>query len=106
MTHRIVDPGKPIRSINMDPNRVTGNIKNMTGKVEENAGQLVGDAKTQAEGMYRQAQGATQELYGQAKDTAVSLEDTIRHFIEDRPYTAVAAALGVGWLIGRAGRSD
>jgi hypothetical protein len=35
---------------------------------------------------------------------ASSLEETLRNTIETRPYTAVLAALAVGWLIGRTGR--
>ena len=89
----------------MDENRVAGNIKNMGGKAEEGLGKAVGDTKTQVEGVYRQAEGAVQDIYGQAKDRAVSMEDTLRHMIEDRPYTAVVAALGIGWLIGRTARS-
>jgi uncharacterized protein YjbJ (UPF0337 family) len=95
----------------MDQNRISGNVKNMVGKAEEGVGSALGDTKTQVEGVYKQAEGAVQDLYGQAKDTAesvrssaVSLEDTLRSTIEDRPYTAVAAALFIGWLIGRSGR--
>ncbi len=51
-------------------------------------------------------------MYGQAKDAAgeaihavgkmpASLEDTIRHYIQNRPYTTAAIALGLGRLIGR-----
>ena len=31
-------------------------------------------------------------------------EDIVRHTIEDRPYTAVAIALALGWLFGRTHR--
>jgi len=59
--------------------------------------------------------GTAQDLYGQAQDSAgeaidtmrqgaSSLEETLRNTIETRPYTAVFAALAVGWLIGRTGR--
>ena len=63
----------------------------------------------------KQAKGSTQDLYGQAIDstggtielaqkTTASAEDTIRDFIENRPYTTAAIALGLGWLIGRSHR--
>ncbi len=59
-----------------------------------------------------QAQGTAEKSYGQAKDaasdagdrvrkTACSFDDTVRHTIENKPYTAVAIALGIGWLFGR-----
>jgi ElaB/YqjD/DUF883 family membrane-anchored ribosome-binding protein len=48
---------------------------------------------------------AAQDLYGQAVDsasqTAGSFEKALRHTIENQPYTAVAIALGLGWLFGR-----
>ena len=48
---------------------------------------------------------APQDLYGQAIDsasqTAGSFEKALRHTIENHPYTAVAIALGLGWLFGR-----
>lgn len=99
----------------MDENRVAGTAKNLGGKVEEGFGRATGDFKTQAQGVMNQAQGAAQDLYGQAVDsagdaaevvmrTASSVEDTLRNMIEEKPYTCVAVALGIGWLIGRAHR--
>ena len=67
-------------------------------------------------------QVAAEDLYGQARDsasqvadaagrsmkvaryTASSLEDVVRNTIENQPYTAVAIALGLGWLLGRTHR--
>jgi hypothetical protein len=34
-----------------------------------------------------------------------SLGDVVRKTIENQPYTAIAIALGVGWLLGRMNRS-
>jgi hypothetical protein len=36
-----------------------------------------------------------------ARDTASSFEKALRNTIENQPYTAVAIALGLGWLFGR-----
>ena len=48
---------------------------------------------------------AAQDLYGQAVDSASrttgSFERALRNTIETQPYTAVAIALGLGWLFGR-----
>ena len=65
-------------------------------------------------------QVAAEDSYGQARDsgsqvaaaaagrsmkvaryTTSSLEDVVRNTIENQPYTAVAIALGLGWLLGR-----
>jgi hypothetical protein len=34
-------------------------------------------------------------------ETASALEQALRDTIENKPYTAVAIALGLGWLFGR-----
>ena len=57
--------------------------------------------QTQAKGQAKQMQGAAEDLYGQAKDAAGSITDIVRSTIEERPYTAVAITLGLGWLFGR-----
>ena len=99
----------------MDENRTSGTAKNVGRKVEEGFGRVTGDAKTKAQGQMKQAEGSIQDLYGQAVDAAedtidavrkmpASLDDTIRHYIENRPYTTALIALGLGWLIGRSHR--
>ena len=99
----------------MDENRLSGTAKKLGGKVEEGLGRVTGDATTQAEGQLKQAAGNIQDVYGKAIDsagdtielakmTATSAEDTIRDFIENRPYTTAVIALGIGWLIGRSHR--
>ena len=92
-----------------------GAARNAGGRVEEGFGRVTGDAKSQVQGVIDQAQGTAENLYGQAKDaasnaaegvrkTASSFEDVVRRTIEDRPYTAVAIALALGWLFGRTHR--
>jgi ElaB/YqjD/DUF883 family membrane-anchored ribosome-binding protein len=65
--------------------------------------------KAKSKASFDQAQGTAENLYGQAKDaassaaegvrkTASSFEDIFRRTIEDKPYTAIAIALGLGWL--------
>jgi uncharacterized protein YjbJ (UPF0337 family) len=99
----------------MDENRLSETTKNLGGKAEEAFRRATGDARTQAHGQRRQAEDSVQDLYGQAKDAAGeainavgkmpgSLEDTIRHYIQNRPYTTAAIALALGWLIGRSHR--
>jgi hypothetical protein len=75
-----------------------------------------GDAKKQASGVADEATDAASELYDHAVDsasdiagsanraarkTATSFEKALRNTIENQPYTAVAIALGLGWLFGR-----
>ena len=88
----------------MDEDRVTGTAKNVGGKIEEGIGRMTGSAQTQLKGQEREAAGAAEDLYGQAKDAAASFTDIVQRTIEERPYTAVAIALGLGWLLGRTHR--
>jgi ElaB/YqjD/DUF883 family membrane-anchored ribosome-binding protein len=74
------------------------------------------DAKRNAGGAASEVSDAAQNLYGQAVDsaaqvadatataarkTADSFERALRNTVENKPYTAVAIALGLGWLLGR-----
>ena len=96
--HKIVENNLLIGGIPVDENRLSGAAKKLGGKVEEGLGRVTGDAKTQAQGPLKQAAGDIQDFYGQAIDsaedgiesakmTATSAEDTMRDFIENRPYT-------------------
>ena len=100
----------------MDHNGIEGTAKDLAGKAQESLGRALGDAKAEAEGAMSQVRGTAQDLYGKARDgtsnladaasqtsrdAASSLESVIRDSIENQPYTAVAIALGLGWLFGR-----
>jgi uncharacterized protein YjbJ (UPF0337 family) len=86
----------------MDQDRVTGTSKTVGGKIE--VGRMTGNAQTQLEGSAKQVAGAAEDLYGQAKDAAASFTDIVQRTIERQPYTAVAVALAIGWLLGRTHR--
>jgi uncharacterized protein YjbJ (UPF0337 family) len=100
----------------MDENRISGTARNLGGEAEASFGRATGDTKTQAEGVANQVKGAVRDIYGQARDSAAdmagaardtgaSFERLLRNTIEEQPYTAVAIALGIGWLLGRLHRS-
>ena len=99
----------------MDENRIAGTARNIGGKAEETIGRAAGNTKLEAEGAVNQLKGTAQDLYGQARDRASDAADTalqvgssfealLRNTIENQPYTAVAIALGIGWLLGRTHR--
>jgi uncharacterized protein YjbJ (UPF0337 family) len=110
------------RTTLMNEDRVIGNAKNVGGRVEEGLGRATGDVKSQLQGVKsqlqgkaKQVEGAAQDAYGQVKESASDAveairesasgaEDFLRTTIEERPYTAAAVALGIGYLIGRFGR--
>ena len=99
----------------MDENRIAGTARNVGGKAEEALGRVTGNSKLEAEGAVNRLTGAAQDLYGQARDSASDMAETaragassfeslLRNTIEQQPYTAVAIALGIGWLLGRTHR--
>jgi ElaB/YqjD/DUF883 family membrane-anchored ribosome-binding protein len=68
-------------------------------------GRALGEAKKNAAGVAGDAVDAAQDVYDSAakaaRQTAGSFERALKNTIENQPYTAVAIALGVGWLLGR-----
>lgn len=103
----------------MNEDRVAGTAKNLAGQAQEGFGRATGDVASGVEGRIKQVAGAAQDFYGQARDAAgeaareagrvvqdraAPLEEAIRKTIEDRPYTAVAVALVLGWCLGRISR--
>jgi ElaB/YqjD/DUF883 family membrane-anchored ribosome-binding protein len=69
---------------------------------------LAGEASDAAQDVYEHARERAADLADHANDaarqTAGSLERALRDTIETQPYTAVAIALGLGWLLGRTHR--
>jgi uncharacterized protein YjbJ (UPF0337 family) len=102
----------------MTDDRLSGSAKNIGGQVEEGFGRVTGDKKTRLQGKAKQVEGTLQDVYGQVKETTADAADAIRDrageagdflrvTIEERPFTAAAIALGIGFLIGRFGpRAD
>ena len=64
------------------------------GEAKKNAAGVAGDAVDAAEDVYESASKA-------AHKTAGSFERALKNTVETQPYTAVAIALGIGWLLGR-----
>jgi ElaB/YqjD/DUF883 family membrane-anchored ribosome-binding protein len=75
------------------------------GEAKKNAAGVAGDAAEAAQDVYNQAADSASQVIGSAskagRQTAGSFERAIKNTIETQPYTAVAIALGIGWLLGR-----
>ena len=92
----------------MDENRLSGTAKNPGGKKE--APEPTAEAKTQATAKHSRPRRAFRICMAKPKmppEEAIhavgkmpaSLEDAIRHYIQNRPYTTAAIALTLGWLL-------
>jgi uncharacterized protein YjbJ (UPF0337 family) len=54
--------------IQMDKDRIEGNVKKATGSVKEAVGKATGDRETEAKGKLEKTAGRVQNTYGKAKD--------------------------------------
>jgi ElaB/YqjD/DUF883 family membrane-anchored ribosome-binding protein len=91
-------PMPETRTQNSDFNRAFGDAKkqaaNVAGEVQDAAGDIYGQARDSASSVADATKTA-------ARKTAGSFEKALRNTVETQPYTAVAIALGLGWLFGR-----
>jgi ElaB/YqjD/DUF883 family membrane-anchored ribosome-binding protein len=91
-------PMPETRTQNSDFNRAFGDAKkqaaNVAGEMQDAAGDIYGQARDSASSVADATKTA-------ARKTAGSFEKALRNTVETQPYTAVAIALGLGWLFGR-----
>lgn len=75
------------------------------GEAKKNASVVADDVSDAAADLYDHARDSASDLANSAnkaaRKTAGSFEKALRNTIENQPYTAVAIALGLGWLFGR-----
>jgi ElaB/YqjD/DUF883 family membrane-anchored ribosome-binding protein len=88
-----------------------GTIRSVLNETRDQTADVADQVKSAAEDLYGQAKDSASQIADAAgrsmkiaRTTASSLEDVVRNTIENQPYTAVAIALGLGWLLGRTHR--
>ena len=77
----------------MNADQLEGTVRNFAGKAQEAVGDAVGDAPTRIRGKINEGAGKAQEFYGQAVDEVAAIA-------AERPLGAMAAAAGVGLILG------
>jgi uncharacterized protein YjbJ (UPF0337 family) len=82
----------------VDESKVEGTFRNAGGRLQDAVGGLTGDAAMQARGKVNQVAGEAQQAYGDSIER-------IKDFTVEQPGKALAAALGIGVIIGFALRS-
>ena len=94
---------QPDNVMSDEPERTTRSVLN---QAEDQAVDVADQVA--AEGSYGQARDSPSQVADAAgrsmkvaSNTASSLGDVVRNTVETEPYTAVAIALGLGWLLGR-----
>jgi hypothetical protein len=74
-----------------------GAEEELHGRTRDNASQLISSSRSLSPRQKRAAEGKVRV----ARSIAPTLGDVVRNTIENQPCTAVAIALGLGWLLGR-----
>jgi ElaB/YqjD/DUF883 family membrane-anchored ribosome-binding protein len=98
-TFLATEPSMPeSRSQNSDFTRASSDAKRQTSNAAREASEAAQDLHDQARDSAGRVADATSKAAG---NTAGSLEDALRRTIETQPFTALAIALGIGWLFGR-----
>lgn len=79
--------------------RLQDDLKEITATLTRLGSDKVSEARAVAKSEYRHAVKAGQNLVGDVTDQAGALETQIKDIIRERPLTAVAGAIGIGFLI-------
>jgi uncharacterized protein YjbJ (UPF0337 family) len=74
-------------------NQIKGALQEVGGKIEDTVGAAAGNAGLRAEGKARQIAGQIQQSYGEAIDT-------VRETAVNSPISVLAAAAGIGFILG------
>jgi ElaB/YqjD/DUF883 family membrane-anchored ribosome-binding protein len=87
------------------PRTASSDFTRAFGDAKKQASGIAGDVSDAASELYDHAADSASEIAGSAnraaRQTAGSFERALRNTVETQPYTAVAIALGLGWLLGR-----
>ena len=84
----------------MNEDQAKGAFKDAVGKAENALDALTGDTKGQLSGKGRELSGRAQASYGDVKDKAGDYAGQVKDFAQKEPVKALAAAAGVGILVG------
>lgn len=77
----------------METTKAEGTLQEVAGEVQRAAGDLLGNARAQVSGTAKELSGKAQQLYA-------DFADVVRESTVERPFTALAIAAGVGFILG------
>ena len=90
---------------NIDLEPVEERIADLRRKVEslmeERVTPAVGRAADRAQAFVGRAQATANDYAGQAQDLARKEADTVASIVKDRPFTTIALAAGIGYVLAR-----
>jgi hypothetical protein len=71
---------------------------------EDRVAGTVPESGRNAQGVYGRARDSTSGAAESASEAGSPFERQLRNTIEQKPYIALAIAMGIGWLLGRSRR--
>jgi ElaB/YqjD/DUF883 family membrane-anchored ribosome-binding protein len=80
---------------------ITDLRRKMESLMEDRVTPAVGRAADRAQAFVGRAQATASDYAGQAQDLARKEADTVASIVKDRPFTAIALAAGIGYVLAR-----
>lgn len=77
----------------METTKGEGTVSEAAGDLQEAAGDVLSDASEQVSGKAKELSGKAQQLYA-------DFADVVRESTVEQPFTALAIAAGVGFILG------
>ena len=85
----------------MDEDRSTRPAEGIGGNIKEDFSRIAREAQAQIK---KDIASEAEDIYDQLRDAPSHLAATLQRTIKQQPFTAVAIAVAVGWLLGRTHR--
>jgi ElaB/YqjD/DUF883 family membrane-anchored ribosome-binding protein len=79
--------------------KLQGDIKSITDTLGKLTNAKVDEAKAVATTEFRQLKAKGEEMLGDAQDQAAQVEKQLKDTIREKPLTAVATAMGIGFVL-------
>lgn len=79
--------------------KLQGDIKSITDTLGKLTNAKVDEAKAVATTEFRQLKAKGEEILGDAQDQAAQVEKQLKDTIREKPLTAVATAMGIGFVL-------
>ncbi|MDB5368600.1 MAG: hypothetical protein JWP20_158 [Roseomonas sp.] len=93
----------PTQGIDMEPveERIADLRRKVESLMEERVTPAIGRAAGRAQDLAGRAQDMAHDFAGQVSSTAQKEADTVASLVKERPFTSIALAAGIGYVLAR-----
>lgn len=99
MANQTVD--KEVETLRADMDTLRADVKKLTEQLSRTAKAGATAASAEAEAELTRLRGELDRLYQRAKDGGAASLESIEQTVERHPFTSLAAAFGIGLLLGK-----